>query len=266
MLDTDVDGSIRVDASGKVVADRDLRRLFDYFLERLGERGLQDLRGDLLAWLQERRDIDESARIQTMALFDRYVMSRHQASLLARSSDLISDLRRQAELRRQILGADLADAWYGEEEADTLQTLLRLAEQRGARPAQAGQGAMPNDGEVPSGPAKQMARAEATGFQLAVVQSELLAASGSSAVARHGERAALWGEPAADRLADLDRAEADWSSRLAAYARARTALLSDTTLATSLREQRLLALLHAFSEPERRRVLALGAAGLLPSG
>ena len=104
----------------------------------------------------------------------------------------------------------------------------------------------------------------ATDFQLASMQSREFEAAGTDAATRHAERAALWGEEAAMRLAALDQAESDWNARVDAYARARDVVLTNTALGTSAREAQLAALLGGFNEAEQRRVLSLAQANLLP--
>jgi len=118
--------------------------------------------------------------------------------------------------------------------------------------------------EMQRDPVQRDAQQASIDFQLAVAQTEQFAMDHAGVATRHEERAALWGEDAARRLEELDRQEAQWNARLAAYARARAGVLADPMLAPAVREVRLAALLKAFREPERLRVLALTDAGLLP--
>ena len=124
---SEVDGGVRLGADGRVVADRELRRLFDYFLSRLGERDPARIRADLLAWLQAQAQLDAGARSEVLQLFDRYVELQRASAALGRSDDLAADLERLSELRRRELGEALAQAWFGEEEAYAASTLQRLA-------------------------------------------------------------------------------------------------------------------------------------------
>jgi lipase chaperone LimK len=261
---TAVDGAVNLDAQGRLLRDRELRRLFDYFLARLGERSPAQIRADLLQWLAAQPQLDAALRAEVAQLFDRYVELQRAAAALGRSNDLQSDLQRLRELRRRELGDELAEAWFGEEERYAALTLERLAVardpaldgvQRAARLAQI-------DSSLDT--QQQAARSDSTGYQLAVAQSELLDAGQANAAQRNAERTQLWGAAAAQRLAELDQQEADWQLRLRAYALARTQLLADTGLAATAREARLQRLLDGFSEEERRRVLALAEEGLLP--
>lgn len=261
---TDVDGGVRLDANGRLVADRELRRLFDYFLARLGERSPEQIRADLLAWLQTQPQLDATARAEVTRLFDRYVELQRASAALGRSSDLRADLQRLRELRKRELGIELARTWFGEEQDYAEQTLARLALASDASLDAQTRAQRLAELDRQQDPQQRAAREASTDFQLAVAQSEQLAATDASAQQRAQQRRELWGEEAAVRLAELDQQEASWQLRLSAYAQAREHLFADRGLTPQQREIRLERLLGDFSEAERRRVLTLADYGLLP--
>lgn len=261
---TQVDGGVQRDAAGRVVADRELRRLFDYFLSRLGERSPQQIRSDLLAWLQTQPQLDAASRAEVARLFDRYVELQHASAALGRSDDLSADLQRLRELRERELGAELARAWFGDEQDYAELTLARLAVARDASLDAATRAQRLADIDAQLNPQQRSAREDSTDFQLAVVQSQQLDAAHVPAEQRARERAELWGDDAAARLAELDQQEASWQLRLRAYAQAREQVFADRSLSPPQRELRLARLLDGFSEAERRRVLSLAEEGLLP--
>lgn len=261
---TEVDGQIRLDAAGNLVADRELRRLFDYFLARLGERSPEQIRADLLAWLQLQTALSADVRAATLQLFDRYVELQRASAALGRRDDLAADLERLRELRRRELGGELARAWFGEEEDYAALTAQRLALSRDGGLDAATRSARLAELDARLDPQQREARAQSTDFQLALAQSAQMEAQQLSPEQRTQQRSELWGEAAAQRLGDLDQQELDWNSRLRTYARAREQLLADSALAPSVREVKLQKLLQGFSEEERRRVLALLDEGLLP--
>lgn len=261
---TDVDGGVRLDANGRLLADRELRRLFDYFLARLGERTPEQIRADLLAWLQTQPQLDATARAEVARLFDRYVELQRASAALVRSSDLRADLQRLRELRERELGVQLARSWFGEEQDYAEQTLARLALARDASLDAQTRAQRLAELDRQQDPQQRAAREASTEFQLAVAQSEQLASADASAQQRAQQRRELWGDEAAVRLAELDQQEASWQLRLRAYAQAREELFADRNLAPQQREIRLARLLGDFSEAERRRVLTLADEGLLP--
>ncbi|MCQ4165225.1 lipase secretion chaperone [Tahibacter harae] len=261
---TEVDGRIRVDAAGNLAADRELRRLFDYFLARLGERNPEQIRADLLAWLQQQTALSASVRAAVLHLFDRYVELQRASAALGRSGDLAADLERLRELRRRELGEELARAWFGEEEDYAALTAQRLALARDTGLDAATRSARLAELDAQLDPQQREVRAQSTDFQLALAQTAQLDAQQLSPAQRAQQRSELWGEAAAQRLGELDQQELDWNLRLRAYAQARERLLADSALAPSVREVKLQKLLQSFSETERRRVLALVDEGLLP--
>ncbi|MBL8299766.1 MAG: hypothetical protein JNN30_15625 [Rhodanobacteraceae bacterium] len=261
---TAVDGAVRVDAQGRVGRDRDLRRVFDYFLTRLGERSLERIRADLAWWLQQQPQLDAATRAEVLALFDRYVELQHATAALPRSGDLRTDLQRLQELRVRELGAGLAQAWFGEEEAYTAHTLARLVTARDATLDEATRRQRLADIEAQLDPMQRTSRDASLAFQQAVADSRHFDTAAVSAQHRAEQRRQHWGEEAAIRLAELDQQEAGWQSRLLAYAQARERLFADRSLSPVQREQRLAQLLEGFSAAERRRVLALAEDGLLP--
>lgn len=262
---SDVDGGVRLDADGRVAPDRELRRLFDYFLSRLGERDPAQIRADLLAWLQTQPQLAASVRSDVLNLFDRYVELQRASAALGRSDDIAADLKRLSELRRRELGEALAQAWFGEDEAYAASTLERLALARDTTLDAATRAQRQAEIDARLDPQQSEARAASTDYQLALAQTEQLAADRASAAQRAQQRTELWGADAASRLAQLDEQELSWQLRLRSYAHAREQLFADGALAPAQRAQRLERLLEGFSEAERRRVLALAEEGLLPN-
>uniref|UniRef100_UPI00214889BC lipase secretion chaperone n=1 Tax=Tahibacter caeni TaxID=1453545 RepID=UPI00214889BC len=261
---TEVDGGVRLDANGHVVRDRELRRLFDYFLARLGERSAERIRDDLLQWLLQQPQLDAAARADVLALYDRYVELQRASAALGSSGDLHADLQRLQALRERELGRELAQAWFGDEQAYAAQTLARLdvARDSDLDPAARAQRLAEIDAELD--PRQRAARSDSTDFQGAVAQSRQFDAAAVSAEQRAEQRRRRWGDAAAVRLAELDQQEASWQLRLQAYAQAREQVFADRSLSPPQRELRLARLLDDFSEAERRRVLTLADEGLLP--
>lgn len=261
---TDVDGGVRIDAQGRVVRDRELRRLFDYFLARLGERSPERIREDLLQWLQQQPQLDAAARADVIALYDRYVELQRASAALGNSGDLSADLQRLRALRERELGRELAQAWFGEEQDYAAQTLARLAVARDASldPSVRAQRLAEIDASLD--PSQRDARSDSTDFQNAVAQSRQFDADAASTAQRAEQRRLRWGDAAAVRLAELDQQEASWQLRLQAYAQAREQVFADRGLTPAQRDGRLARLLDDFSDAERRRVLALADEGLLP--
>lgn len=264
LRDTSVDGSISLDLNGRPKADRGLRRLFDYFLARTDERTPAAIRDDLSAHLRDALHLDVAAQAQVLQWFDKYVAAQHAAVEMARSGDLRADAARLRDLHRGLLGEELARAWFGVDDDYAAYTAERLALARDKSLSAAEKAQRTAELEASMDPVERESYHAATDFQVASLQSREFDAAGTDAGTRHAERAALWGEEAATRLAALDQAEADWNARVAAYAQARDAVLANTALGAGAREAQLAALLDGFSAAEQRRVLSLVQANVLP--
>lgn len=256
------DGGARVGADGQLVVDRDLRRMFDYYLTLAGEldaAGIRMLVAEDLATLLP-------PAVVTVALdqYDRYVDYLRRASQLPEGGDLVTRLARLAELRRAVFGEATAKAYFAEEEEHAERTVARLAiaddktltaEQRAAALAEL-------DARMPE--QQRAAIDAANSASIAAAQTEHLDQAHADAATRDAERTALWGADAAQRLAELDRQRAEWDRRIADYQAARERLPvkgksdAERELAIAqLREQR-------FADPtERQRVEALESVGAL---
>ncbi|MGO1001751.1 lipase secretion chaperone [Lysobacter sp. CA196] len=263
LRDTDVDGAVRVDAQGRPQPDRELRRLFDYFLSRTGEQTPEAIRVALIAHLQPRLAADALATV--VAWFDAYVALERDSVIAGHEAgDMEAAVARVRSLRRARLGAELAQAWYGEEERayDDALARRRLLADRSLDEAMRARRLAELDARLD--PQRQALQAQSQELESAVQQSRDFESGQVDAATRYAEREALFGREAAQRLAQLDTRKAQWQDRLRRYAAQRQRLLADTALSDSQRRQRMASLLQGFDANERRRVDMLTRNGLLP--
>jgi lipase chaperone LimK len=258
------DGDITVDANGRLVLDANLRRLFDYYLALTGEFSDSDLRTLLLGDVAEAHGAGAAAEVAEV--FDRYLGLRAELAHAPVSADLAERFEQVRAARRNWFGDD-ADALFGDEEAQIAYTLERQALEASDELDDAERQARLDELEARRPATERAAQRDASAALLAAEQTRQLDALGADPTARHAERAELWGEQAADRLARLDRERADWDRRLAGYARSRAALIADSMLDASTRAAALDRLRRAsFAPTEQLRIEALEAVGALPSG
>lgn len=252
---TEADGAVTLDAAGKPAIDRGLRRLFDYFLTRLGEREPAAIRDDLRRYLQPR--LGAPALAQVLAWFDAYVALERESAALGAGGDLRADLERRRELRRRRLGEAVAQAWYGEDERRLEHAIARqdLLRDRSLTPAQRAQRLRELD--AAQGLSADPTRGESEAVALAMRQSAQYEAEGVAPERRYAEREAAFGAPAAQRLGQLDQRRAQWNQRLNTYRAQRDRILADPGLSAAQRQARLAALLAPFDARERLRVEAL---------
>ncbi|MFK2903192.1 hypothetical protein ISP17_04395 [Dyella ginsengisoli] len=244
---TAVDGGVTTGFAGRVEPDPALRRLFDYYLSLLGETDLEGVRQLLREDLQ-RRPLDAGQQAAVMELFGRYVAYQQARTALAApgGGDLAARLAQDRALRARLLGPALAQAFYPTADADDARLLRQLAHAD-----------TPDDAVADE-------RALATMASTIQAQTDQLAAPSFTPAQRHAERAATWGNAAADRLDALDRQRAQWQQRLDAFAAEASAVEGDPSLDGAQRRVALQQLLdHHFKGPERLQVQAMWQTGLL---
>jgi lipase chaperone LimK len=125
---TQPDGDWGVNSQGQLKASRALRQRFDYYLSLIGEMPLTSIEAALRAAAE--KDLKEPALGQALALWSRYVQLqqhsfKHAVNLKEPASWSAALTERQI-VRRQTLGADVAYAFYGQEEAELQQMLAQV--------------------------------------------------------------------------------------------------------------------------------------------
>jgi lipase chaperone LimK len=261
---TGVDGVVHLSAHGAPIADRELRRLFDYFISRIGERDERRIRGDLAAYLQAR--FAPAAVAQVLVWFDSYTtLERSAAALASAGGDPRATVMRLRALRRERMGEAIAEAWWGDEDRYLDYTLARQAviDDRSLDAAQRQRKLA--ELERTLDPARLALIQQDDQAELSLRQSEDYARRKVPAAQRFAERERQYGADAARRLAELDAQRDRWDGRLRDYARQRRKIMADASLSAAAREQRLRSLLNrGFDANERRRVDAMTRNDLLP--
>ncbi|MGE5451889.1 MAG: lipase secretion chaperone [Acidobacteriota bacterium] len=227
---TQAAGDWGVGADGKLHPDLALRKRFEYYLLALGSASPTELRA--LIEDEARRAHGDKAAAEIMAIYDKYwALRSHQPS-----RRLVLNERETWEpaflelkgLRRQYLGPVWADAFYKDEEAEFLNFV-----------AQADGKAGPDKADM-NMPVPQMG-------------------PGKDAQAVHAERVALYGEAAAQRLAQADAEWADWERRLAAARAEYQRVQASPELSDVQRQQAIDQYIQSHFPPDER----LRARGLL---
>ena len=261
---TQPDGALRVDANNQLIIDHHVRLLFDYFLTATGEEPLPQILARARAYI--RFHLPEPAVAQANALLDDYMALLNRMAELERpevvpSGNLQSveeHLRLIADIRKEYLSTEAANAFFGEEESYDHFTLEKI-------------GIMADDQLTAEQKAQQIADLQA---QLPATLREDLAASrkivdmeqsrlrlldeGGAADDVHQLRREWMGEAAAERLAALDVVRAEWSVKVEDWLAVRKSVLQDDQLSQPDKAQLLAQLRSArFSGSEIRRVQAL---------
>ncbi|HEX5357459.1 MAG TPA: lipase secretion chaperone [Aquabacterium sp.] len=214
--------------SAKLSPCPDLRKRFEYYILGLGEVTIDDIKA--LVADEARKAHGEQLGNEIMAIWDKYWQVRtYQYRNKFDQSDRSTWLAvfdEQKQVRRQILGADWAKAFFDQDEQNFKQYYAQL--ESGLPPP-------PDPGE----PVPQMA-------------------PGKDPAAVHAERVARYGQAAADRLAKVDEEWADWERRLAGARTEWDRLKSAPNLSDTQRKQEMQAYINSHFKPdEHLRVEAL---------
>lgn len=265
LRDTVADGAVTVGFAGHLQPDLALRRLFDYYLTLIGETDLPGVRGLLQRDLLHRR-LAALVVAEVMQTFDNYVRCEQAAADLAKRSDLSlsAQLAELQTLRQQMLGDSVAQAFYGAEQAQQALLLQRLAvgSNHDLSPAEKTHRLQALEAAIPA--AEREARTQASVGQLVQQQTALLDEAHANSATRHAERAQIWGDSVADRLAQLDQQRAQWQSRLDVYTTQREQIQQNDALDSTTRQTALKHLLQtSFHGAEQLQVQAMARSGVL---
>ena len=256
LLETEIDGALRVDAAGNLIVDGELRYLFDYFLIATDEESEANIRARVAAEINRR--LPPKAAAQALEVFERYMKYREAAAGLgadpAGAEDLEARLADLKRVRREQLGEATAQAIFGEEEAFDAITVQRkkieadpalsLEERRKRIDAL--------ETQLPA--SLQVARAQAMAPLRNLEEEQAMIKAGATADDVQQFRKQTVGDAAAERLAQLDREEQAFQARVQAFRTTRAELISSGARPDQLEE----ALRAAFPlEPERLRATTL---------
>lgn len=214
--------------AGQLKPCAELRKRFEYYILGLGEVAIGDIR--TLVADEAGKANGEAMAKQIMAIWDKYWQLRNHPYRnkfdQSDRSTWMPVFEEQKAIRRELLGAEWAKAFFEQDEATFKQYYAQL---------ESGQPPPPDPGE----PVPQMA-------------------PGKDPAAVRAERVARYGEAAADRLAKADEEWADWEHRLAGARAEWDKLKAAPNLSEAQRKQDMQAYINAnFKPDEHLRVQAL---------
>lgn len=231
MLGTRPDGQLAQQGADQLVLSPELVYLFDYYLAALGEKPLSAIRTEIRHELARR--LQGKGVTEAQRLLDAYIdYKRALASVeprLATSKDPVQAARQRLQAMRQTrasyFSAAESSALFGASDAYDEDAIARMeiSSDRQLSEAQRQQRWQELDARLT--PAQRAERAAPTRV-LALEQSVAQArAQGADENQIYRMRASSFSPAAADRLAELDRDEADWQRRISSYQKSRHTLL-----------------------------------------
>ncbi|RDH42354.1 hypothetical protein B9G39_02235 [Zooshikella ganghwensis] len=274
---TRIDGRLKIDEAGHLIVEQQTKDLFDYFLSAAGEVPTEELIVKLQHYLTE--NLPSPAKEEGLSLLNDYISYRVELSNyqeqyanlhLNENAQEISDNLQQGysqnnveqlqthfehlyQLRRDKLGMDVADAFFGlQEEYDQYQLeKIKIAQNDSLSVAQKQAEYNRILDEMPT-QVRFIVAPEQVMSQLSDINQQYI-----SEVDRYQARSELLGDEAAQRLAALDKKREQWKSRLSTF-RTMKAEIERSGLSTPDQQQAINQLLNdQFSHHERRRVAAI---------
>ncbi|WP_229204787.1 lipase secretion chaperone [Duganella sp. CF458] len=245
MAGTQPDGRLDAAAGSGLKVDAELRHLFDYYLSALGEAGLPAIRAGIERELERRLQpaaAAEAKRLLAQYLAYKRALAEAEQSVGAPASGTSlaaaarSRLLAMQELRKRYFSPVETAGLFGDTDARDQDAIARLAlaDDKSLTPAQRLQKMADLDRNLPAG-----LQEERTAPQRVLnVEQQVEAArnGGASDDEVFRLRAAAFDPQAANRLAQLDREQAEWVRRVAAYRSASTALGGNPAAIQQLRD------------------------------
>jgi lipase chaperone LimK len=174
-----------------------------------------------LAALLRQRSLTAAQSAEVMSFFDRYWAYLEAADKSAQGGGGAGDVEslratfeKRNQLRRQMLGLEMEDGFFGESEKEDQVTLERLAISNDRSLSEAERQSRLQ--ALRSSEPLSMQQSERDGDQLRELsaETEALKKSGASESQIFAMRSQLVGEAAAERLQQMDTEDAQWNQRL----------------------------------------------------
>lgn len=214
-----VDGALRTDHKGQLIIDSALRHWIDFHLSAQGERSL----AEITAYMQEKMQaLAAPGNLQALALLEAYLgylqalsaydLTEARRLVQADISDIEARVIWQQRLRRQWLSDEVVQAFFSMDESIDLYTLEKqklLVQQANEHEIAALEETLPKEVRAMRKQSRQI-------IQMLESENELLQ-QGASEQTLHQWRTTQYGEVAAQRLAEMDKAQAAWQQRLKDY-------------------------------------------------
>ncbi len=251
-------------AAGGALAYGELRRLFDYYLSAVGEQTLEAIVAQIRSELNSRLPSAHAQRAQR--LLGLYIEFKRELVEVDAKPELagngVAAIRKRMlavqDLRARYFTQDEVQGMFGFEEAYDMDAIARLeVSQDPTLTAQQKQQQLAAlDAAMPE--ALRLEREASHGVVRVEQQAAAMRAKGASDDDIYRMRAKEFDPQAAARLADVDREETSWKSRIAQYQNERGRMMKNMANAPESERQTALSLLQQslFIEAERPRLVA----------
>ena len=200
---TQPDGAINLDENGDVLIDKDLKRLFDYYLSAIGELPLDQMRKYLQQFANEQLTPEQLE--QLMQYFDQYQNYLTQADdffeKMGNDLSLQEKMQLLSEFRLENLGLAMSNAFFTDEQ-NYIEFVLKDKH---------------NDELIDQQLSWLQAENQATSFQDVVIENQEFLNENTNTAEVYQYRVEQYGQEAADRLSQLDQQRAHWQKVVDGY-------------------------------------------------
>lgn len=201
---TQPDGAVHLDEYGNVVVDKDLKRIFDYYLSAMGELSLDQMRQFLIEYAGAQLSPEQLK--QLLDYFNQYYSYLNKADVfsqnLGEDLSLEDKMRLLSGFRNDVLGSEMANAFFADEQ-DYINFVLSDKK----------------DDDLPEQQLLWLQKEnQATEFHDVVIENQQFNLSGSiNSDELYQYRINEYGQDAADRLSQLDQKRAQWQDTVNHY-------------------------------------------------
>ncbi len=254
------DGNVRAGEGSALSVDRELRNLFEYYLAAVGEKPLDAIRAEIERELDKR--LPATSATQAKELLGRYLDYKRALLEVEKNAALAGNgthairgrLLALEQTRRQFFSEQEIEGMFGMDDAYDNDAVARLeiAQDKSLSEAQKREKLAALDAALPKD-LQDMRDATLLPARLAENAAQMRR-QGASDDDIYRMRVAAVGPEAANRLADVDREQAQWKARIDAYLAERRNLLSHPSGDPSAALQQLRD--ARFSPDEQRRLAA----------
>lgn len=231
MEGTRPDGDIKLNPADQLVVDAELGYLFDYYLAGLGERDLAEIRAEIERELDRR--LKPGAAVAAKRLLSSYLDYKRALVDLERTLKTGKDIvqgaraRREAvmELRKRYFTPQEIAGLFGATDAYDADALARMEVTQDKKLSEAERKEKLAQLDSKLTPAQRAERDAPVALMKLEESVQQARAKGAGDNEIYRMRAEALSPEAAARLADVDREEAQWRARIAAYQAERKQLL-----------------------------------------
>jgi len=261
---TDIDGELLLDANGKLIVNHGIRNLFEYFLSAKNEEPLDVILGRIREYIHKQIP-DEPAR-HAIEILDSYIGYKMkleeiespeglQGEELGTLESIKDALTRRMLLRRQIMSADVVQAFFGDEEKyDQFNLQLIDIKQNSVLTPEAKEEQVLELEKMLPENIQQMRQEERARLNRAKIIEEMRK-NGRSEEDIYEYRKQELGEAAAQRWQKLEENRKLWDNKVDSYMEQRKAITSDPNLTPQEQHLAIERLKYeSFDEVEIRRV------------